>query len=482
MTTSTPIDAAQVPADIQKLHDTLQAQKIAYLRNQVPTAQERLERLKALRGVISQYQDDLAYAISQDYSNRSIHETKIGEVMTCLDHIDYYSKNLTQWMKPSKRHIGALHQPAKGWVEYQPLGVIGIIAPWNYPLLLSVGPLICALAAGNRAMVKISSSSMQFGELLQKILGEVFAEDLVAVFTGGGALSDCFSHLAFDKMIFTGSTEVGKTVMRAAADNLVPVILELGGKSPTIIHPDMPIKDAAQRIAFGKLWNAGQTCVAPDYLFLPKGSSDEFITQYKKCVRQMYPTVHDNKDYTAMINEKQLRRVQGYLEDAQDKGATIIELNPTNETISSGRKLMPTLVTGVTDDMQIMQNEIFAPVLPIMEYDDLEDVIDYINARPRPLALYYFDYDQSRADYIAARTHSGHFGINQVLTHVAQDDLPFGGVGASGMGKYHGQEGFYAFTHERSVMSHGKIYSPKFIFPPFGRAIHKLLFKTVLHK
>lgn len=479
---SVSTDNAALPAELQRLHDLLQQQKIAYLRDQTPTAQERQARLTRLRDVLNKYQDDFAQAISNDYSNRSIHETKIGEIMTCLDQIEYYIKHIPQWMKPAKRHVSNLHQPGRGWVDYQPLGVIGIIAPWNYPLVLSIGPLICALAAGNRAMLKMSSSSRHLGALLQTALAEAFDEDLVAVVNGSGPVSDAFCHLAFDKMIFTGSTEVGKTVMRAAADNLVPVILELGGKSPTIIHADMPIRDAAQRIAFGKLWNAGQTCVAPDYLFVPRGKSDEFVEQYSKCVRQMYPTLLNNPDFTAMINDKQLRRVQGYLDDARNQGARVIEINPKNEDLSTGRKLAPALVTGVSADMDIMKNEIFAPVLPILEYDNIEDVIDYINARPRPLALYYFDYDQERADALAARTHSGHFGINQVLTHVAQDDLPFGGVGASGMGKYHGPEGFYAFSHERSVMSHGKIYSPKLIFPPFGRAIHKLLFKTKLRK
>lgn len=472
----------QIPADIQHMHDILKLQKTAYLHDQVPSANERIDRLAALREVLSRYQDEIATAINEDYSSRSIHETKIGELLTCLDHIDYYTKNLAQWMKPVKRHISALHQPAKGWIEYQPLGVIGIIAPWNYPLLLSVGPLICALAAGNRAMIKISSSSRAFGEVLTKALKEAFSEEMVAVINGGGSISDAFSCLPFDKIIFTGSTEVGKTIMRNAAEHLVPVILELGGKSPAILHQDMPIKDAAQRIAFGKLWNAGQTCVAPDYLFVPQGKTEEFVEQFQKCVHQMFPSLKDNPDFTAMINEKQLHRVQGYLEDAEEKGAKIISINPSNEDLSQGRKLVPTLVTGITDDMELMKSEIFGPVLPILEYTKIDEVIQYVNARPRPLAMYYFDYDDTRAERLASRTHSGHFGINQVLTHVAQDDLPFGGVGASGMGKYHGPEGFYAFSHERSMMSHGKIYSAKFVFPPYGKAIHKIIFKTLLRK
>ncbi|MCH4246952.1 MAG: coniferyl aldehyde dehydrogenase [Acinetobacter populi] len=474
--------AAETPPDIQAMFDILAAQKLAYQRHPLPSAQERIERLSQLRHVLLKYQDDIAAAINQDYGNRAFAETKIGELLTCVEQVSYYSKHLTRWMKPSKRHISPLHQPAKGWVEYQPLGVIGIITPWNYPLLLSVGPLICALAAGNHAMIKISSASANFGKLLEKILAEIFPQDLVAVINGGGAISDTFSHLPFDKIIFTGSTEIGKTVMKAASENLVPVILELGGKSPAIVHPELPLKDAAQRLAMGKLWNAGQTCVAPDYLFLPRGKTTEFAGFFESFVQSMYPTLKDNQDYTSIINDKQYRRIQGYLEDAKAQGADLIEINLNNENLEEVRKIAPTLVTNISPEMQIMQNEIFGPVLPILEYDSIDEVLDFINARPRPLALYYFDYDKDRAEYIANRTHSGHFGHNQVVTHVAQDDLPFGGVGASGMGKYHGPEGFFSFSNERSVMSNPKFYSVKFILPPFNRTVHKILFKTFLCK
>ncbi|AXY61189.1 coniferyl aldehyde dehydrogenase [Acinetobacter sp. WCHAc010052] len=458
----------------------LEQQKFAYQRYPMPTAKERIDRLARLKKILVKYQDQIAEAINQDYGNRSIAETKIGELLTCLEHIKYYSKNLTGWMKPSKRHIGIIHQPAKGWVQYQPLGVVGIITPWNYPLLLSMGPLICALAAGNHAMIKISSASANFGRVIENALSEAFPQELVAVINGGGAVSDAFCRLAFDKMIFTGSTNVGKTVMAAAAENLVPVILELGGKSPVLVHPSIDLHDVAQRLAVGKLWNAGQTCVAPDYMFLPKGKTAEFTEHFRNCVQQMYPSIQNNPDYTSIINDKQYNRLQGYLEDARNQGATLTEINPKHEDLSGVRKVAPTLLSNVTPDMDIMKNEIFGPVLPIMEYDQIDDVIDFINSRPRPLALYYFDFDQARADYVAQRTHSGHFGQNTVLTHVAQDDLPFGGVGASGMGKYHGPEGFFSLSHERSVMSNPKLYSLKFILPPFNKPIHKLISKTLL--
>ncbi len=477
---STPSIVRDSSAEVQRLHHLLALQKAAYQREPMPSAKVRMERLDRLKRVLIKYQDQFAAAINQDYGNRSVGETKIGELLTCLEHIQYYSKHLRGWMRPSKRHISLLHQPAKGWVQYQPLGVIGIMAPWNYPLLLSIGPLICALAAGNHAMLKISSASAQFGQVLAQALAEAFSEHEVAVVNGGGIISDTFCRLAFDKIVFTGSTTVGKTVMAAAAENLVPVILELGGKSPVIVHPSMPIQDVAQRIAVGKLWNAGQTCVAPDYIFLPRGKTDEFIATFKAFALEMYPQLAENQDYTSIVNDKQYQRLQGYLEDARQQGAQILSINPHEEDLIAVRKIAPTLVTQVLPQMALMQNEIFGPILPIMEYDQIDEVIEFINQRPRPLALYYFDYDATRADYVAQRTHSGHFGQNSVLTHVAQDDLPFGGVGASGMGKYHGPEGFFSLSHERSMMSKPKLYSLKFILPPFNKPLHKLISKWLL--
>ena len=404
-TSMTTPDSTPHNLDAQRLHDVLALQKYAYQRYPLPTAKERIDRLARLKRVLVKYQDQFAEAINEDYGNRSMGETKIGELLTCLEHIKYYSKNLSGWMKPSKRQVGIIHQPAKAWVQYQPLGVVGIIAPWNYPLLLSVGPLICALAAGNHAMIKISSASMHFGRVLENAIAEAFPQELVAVITGGGAISDTFSHLAFDKMIFTGSTNVGKTVMAAAAENLVPVILELGGKSPVLVHPSSDMADVAERIAVGKLWNAGQTCVAPDYMFLPKGKTAEFLNHYEQYIKQMYPSLRDNQDYTSIINDKQYNRLQGYLDNAREQGAQLIEINPQNELLDDVRKVAPTVLTGVTTEMRIMKEEIFGPLLPIMEYEQIDDVIEFINSRPRPLALYYFDFDQARADYVAQRTH-----------------------------------------------------------------------------
>ena len=476
---TSPAGAAAYADPAQALADLLDHQKQAFLKRPMPSAAERIERLKKLQAMLLDQKDAIAAAINQDYGNRSVHETLIGELMTCVDQIKYSIKNLPKWMQPSRRHINPMHQPAKGWVRYQPMGVVGIMTPWNYPLLLSMGPLICALSAGNHAMIKMSSASPALGALMEKELAEIFPSSLVAVVNGGGAVSDAFCRLPFDQLTFTGSTSVGKTVMAAAAENLTPVLLELGGKSPAVIHPSMPMLDAAERLTFGKFWNAGQTCVAPDYAFVPRGKSQEFIEAMRQMFSKGYPTLRDNPDYTSIINDKQYRRLRGYLDDAREKGAVLHEFNPANESLDGTRKLAPVMITNTTPDMLVCQDELFGPLLVVHEYDHIDQVVDYITRRPRPLAMYYFDYDEARGLALSERVHSGHFGINQVITHVAQDDLPFGGIGASGMGKYHGHEGFLTMSHARSVMVRPKMYVMRAILPPFG-LVQNLLIKAAL--
>ncbi len=483
MNTTVAHDFAKTNAvhpDVQRMHDLLKAQKAAYRGNSQSTAEERIERLARLRKALVKHQDAFAEAICADFGHRSHWETKIAEVMTCLEYIDYASKNLRKWMAPSKRHIAMTHQPAKGYVTYQPMGVIGIMSPWNYPLVLSVSPLICALAAGNHAMLKISSSSANFGALLQKVLGEIFPENLVAVVNGGGIISDAFCALPFNLLTFTGSPAIGKTVMTAAAQNLTPVLLELGGKSPVVVHESVPMKDVAERLAFGKLWNSGQTCVAPDYVMLPRGKTREFVAEMRRQISKLYPSIVANPDYTNIINDKQYNRLKSYIDDARAKGAEIFEINPANEDFSQSRKLAPTLISGLTPDMLVSENEIFGPYLLLMEYDAIEDAVDYINDRERPLALYYFDYDNTRAQYILDNTHSGQYGINSVLTHLVHSDMPFGGIGNSGMGKYHGPEGFATMSHQRAVLHNPKFYSLKVMFPPFGNPVHKIMEKVFM--
>lgn len=465
---------------VADLHRVFQAQKQAFRQRPMPTAAERLSNLSSLRRVLVKYQDELAQAVSDDFGHRSLDETKIAEILTSLESIKYYRKNLRKWMRPEKRHVGLLQAPGSARVYYQPLGVVGVIVPWNYPIFLATGPLTCALAAGNRVMIKMSGFTPRLGETFKKMLAEAFSEDQVAVFTGRGEISEEFSKLPFDQLTFTGSTNVGRTVMAEAAKNLTPVLLELGGKSPVIVHESYAMTDAAERIAFGKCWNAGQTCVAPDYLLLPPGKTQLFVDAFTAQVSKMYPTMLNNPDYTSVINDKQYKRIQGYLEDARAQGAKIVEINPANEKFQNTRKMPVTLVTGVRPDMQIMQNEIFGPVLAVMECNTLDDALRYVNDRPRPLALYYFDWDASRADYVAAHTHSGGMCINETLSHVGAEDLPFGGVGASGMGRYHGREGFIAMSNAKAVLEKPRLYSIRFVLPPFNKGVHTILKKYLL--
>lgn len=463
--------------DMQRIFDK---QKTAFRLRPSTSANERLALLDNLKTVLVKYQDQIAKAISEDFGHRSLHETKFAEILTSLENIKYYSKNLKTWMQPDKRHVNPTHLPAKAWVQYQPLGIVGVITPWNYPLLLAISPLICALAAGNRVMIKMSSFTPKTGAIVKQALAEAFSEDQVAVITGGGVVSDAFSRLPFNQMTFTGSTNVGRTVMAAAAENLTPVLLELGGKSPAIIHSSMPMKDAAEKLAFGKCWNAGQTCVAPDYVFIPKGKTAEFVASMRTVVGKMYPSLLNNPDYTSIVNNKQYQRIKGYLDDAIAQGAEVIEINPAHETFSNTRKMPVTLVGNVKQSMQITKNEIFGPVLMMLEYEHLEEAVNYINQRPSPLALYYFDYDETRANFVLRHTQSGGYSVNDVITHVAEEDLPFGGVGHSGMGKYHGKEGFAAMSNARSVLVKPKFWSIRFLAPPFNNPIHKFIEKVLL--
>ena len=463
--------------EMQRIFDN---QRTAFRLRQSTSASERLALLENLRAALVKYQDELAVAIAADFGHRSHHETKFAEILTSLENIKYYSKHLKDWMKPEKRHMNPTHLPAKGWVEYQALGVVGVITPWNYPVLLAISPLICALAAGNRVMLKMSSFTPRTGETLKRALAEAFSEDQVAVITGGGVVSDAFSRLPFNQITFTGSTNVGRTVMAAAAENLTPVLLELGGKSPCIIHESFPMKDAAERIALGKCWNAGQTCVAPDYVFVPRGKTREFVAAMRSQVGKMYPSMLNNPDYTSIVNDKQYKRITSYIEDAKAQGAEIFEINPANESFANTRKLPVLMVGNVKPSMLIAQNEIFGPVLMMLEYDKLEDALHYVNERPHPLAYYYFDYDDQRANFVLQNSRSGGFSVNDVITHVAEEDLPFGGVGHSGMGKYHGKEGFAAFSNAPSVLVKPKFWTMRFLAPPFNKATHKIIEKVLL--
>lgn len=463
---------------IQQTHRVFEEQKTAFHANPAPPLSERRENLKRLKRALLSYQDRILDAIDRDFSCRSRDESLIAEIMPSIQGINYTLKNLASWMKPSRRQVSMLFQPASNKVFYQPKGVVGVIVPWNYPLYLAVGPLVASLAAGNRTMIKMSEFTPHTSALFKELVEVTFPVDLVSVINGEADVAADFSARPFDHLLFTGSTSVGKRVMRAASENLTPVTLELGGKSPAIVSPDVSLEDAAQRIAFGKAMNAGQTCVAPDYVLYPADRTQAFVDEFRAQFAKMYPTLRDNNDYTAIINERQYKRLQGYLEDASAKGAELIEINPAREHLGDGTYKMPlTLVLKTTPDMQLMQDEIFGPLLPIVSYGNLDEAIRYVNERPRPLALYFFGYDRGQQQQVIDHTLSGGMCINDSLMHVAQDDLPFGGLGDSGMGHYHGHEGFLTFSHQRAVFAKQKINSGKFVYPPYGTSAHRMIYK-----
>lgn len=464
------------------LSDQLIAQKEAFLKNPLPSAEYRIANLNKLKKLVMDNSDEIIQTISMDFSNRAESETLLAEVFPLLDAIEYSKKRLKKWMKTSKRKAPDTIKPSTAEVMYQPLGVIGIVVPWNFPMFLGLSPLISAFAAGNRAMLKMSEFAPRTGELLKKLLETAFGPDEVAVFNGEVDVAAEFTRLPFDHLVFTGATPVGKIVMRAAAENLTPVTLELGGKSPVIIHESFPIEEAAKRIAFGKGMNAGQICVSPDYILCPRSQVDAFAQAFVSAMSKSFPSLKSNSDYTAIINDRQLSRLQSYVKDAEEKGAKIITVNPSDESFEGTRKMPMTLALDTTEDMLVDQEEIFGPLIAVKPYDTLDEAIKYVNDRPRPLALYYFDWDKDRANDVLARTHSGGACINDTLSHVSVDDAPFGGIGPSGMGHYHGKEGFLNFSKAKTVIRKGKIDVTKMVSPPWGKPVYNVLIKFLWFK
>ena len=461
------------------LADTFSQQKKYFANNTYPSYQERISELKKLKAILIDNQDAFIDAMSQDFGHRSADDSRIGDILTTVMGINYAIKKLKRWMKPEKKHIGILFQPAKGEVVFQPKGVVGIIAPWNYPVFLALGPLTTALAAGNSAMIKMSEYTPKTNTLLASLIASSFSQNKVAVVCGEVDMATAFSNMPFDHLFFTGSTGVGKMVMKAAADNLVPVTLELGGKSPTIIDDSIDIKTAVSRLILAKALNSGQTCVAPDYIFCPENKVAELTQVFKDYYQEMYPNTQENADCTCIINDAQKARIDHLLSDAKAKGANITPLNSNNNSPLS-RKVPLTILTNVNDDMTVMQEEIFGPLLPIIGYKHIDEAITYINSKPRPLALYICSFNKKLQQQVLLNTHAGGVCINDAAFHVANDDLPFGGIGASGMGQYHGSEGFKTFSHGKAVFSRGRISLGTLLFPPFGNAIHKLIYKLFI--
>ncbi|AHY41150.1 coniferyl aldehyde dehydrogenase [Stutzerimonas decontaminans] len=464
--------SAEIPQALVALEVLFSRQCSAFTAASMPSEEDRLRWLEALRDVLASNKPALIEAIAADFGHRSADETLLAEIMPSLHGIRYASRHLRRWMKPSRRHVGLAFQPASARVIYQPLGVVGIIVPWNYPLYLAIGPLIGALAAGNRVMLKMSESTPATGQLLKELLAQIFPEDHVAVVLGDAQVGQAFARLPFDHLLFTGSTHIGRDVMRAATENLTPVTLELGGKSPAIVSSSVPLADAAERIAFGKCMNAGQTCVAPDYVLVPRERVEGFVAAYREAVQRLYPSLADNPDYTAIINDRQLARLQDYLDDAQAKGARVVPLFAEAQQ----RRMPHCLLLEVNEHMRVMHEEIFGPLLPVVPYGDLDEALAYVNARPRPLALYYFGYDRGEQQRVLEQTHSGGVCLNDTLLHVAQDDLPFGGIGPSGMGHYHGHEGFLTFSKAKGVFIKQRFNAARLIYPPYGKWWQKLIY------
>ncbi|MCL2912682.1 coniferyl aldehyde dehydrogenase [Shewanella corallii] len=458
-------------SDLDKL---LTSQRQAYQSQPYADTATRIQWLKKLKQALLSHQAEITEALSQDYGHRSADDTMLSDIMPVINNINYSIKNLKRWMKPSRRHAGLMLAPASVKVHYQPLGVVGIIVPWNFPVMLSLGPLTTALAAGNRAMLKMSEFTPATNAAVRRMLASVFPEEQVAIVEGEADIAAAFSALPFDHLLFTGSTVVGRHVMRAAADNLTPVTLELGGKSPVIIAPDIPMSDAVERMIYGKCLNAGQICVAPDYVLCPNDRIDEFVAAYQQKFMSMYGEVANNPDYGNVVNDRQYQRLLELLDDATAKGATVH--SASGEAVNpDSRKLATQVLTGVTQDMRLMQEEIFGPLLPVIGYQNLEQAISFINERPRPLALYLMSFDSATQQTVLNQTHSGGVCINETVFHVAADDAPFGGIGPSGMGHYHGKEGFLQFSHARTVLARGKLNTGKLVHPPYGNWLQRML-------
>ncbi|TRW48864.1 coniferyl aldehyde dehydrogenase [Aliidiomarina halalkaliphila] len=460
-----------------------QACQRAYHDQPVPPASARIAHLERLEKALLQQQEDFVQAINDDFGKRSEDETRLAELLPSLEGIKYAKKRIKRWMRPSRRSVGLAFQPAKARVEYQPLGVVGIIVPWNYPLYLAIGPLTAALAAGNRVLIKMSEYTPATATALQTLIAHVFREDHVTVVTGGPDVGKAFAELPFDHLLFTGGTEIGRHVMAAAAKNLTPVTLELGGKSPAIIGSLQGASEraeAAERIAFGKALNAGQTCVAPDYVLCPADEVDAYGALIKAAWERMYPSFGHNPDYTQIINDRQYQRLTELLDDARTGGATVIQCNPGNESFANSRVIPPTIVMGGGPDLRIYHEEIFGPILPIKPYAHIKDAVAQVNQGGRPLALYYFGFQESEQRYVLEHSRSGGVCINDTVFHVAQDDLPFGGVGQSGMGHYHGHEGFLTFSQARSILTKGKLNSAKLIYPPYGGKLLRLIYRLFI--
>ena len=470
---------------IQNMHRVLELQKSLNIKEGAPSLELRSDRLDRVVAMVTKYKSETISALQDDFGNRDPVMSAATEVGSVVGPMIHAKKNLKKWMKTEKRKaaIAPLGSAlsllgAKAEIRYQPKGVVGAISPWNFPLNLALAPLAGILSSGNRVMLKPSELTPASSELTKSMIEESFDESEIAVFTGDPEVGAAFSGLAFDHLIFTGGTAIAKHVMKAASENLVPLTLELGGKSPVVVGKSSKIKETATRVMQGKTMNAGQICLAPDYALVPEDSIEEFVQASVDVTSEMYPDMKDNEDFTSIINQKHYDRIQSYISDAKEKGADVVEINPANEDFSQQphHKIPPTLILNPTEDMQVMQEEIFGPVLPVKTYKDVSETVDYINSKDRPLGLYYFGEDAKEKDFVLDNTTSGGVTVNDVISHITMEDLPFGGVGPSGMGSYHGYDGFKEFSHAKSVYKQSWLNLNKLagLVPPYKKKEDKI--------
>ena len=465
-----------------QMQSILDRQRAAYLAEGVVSSETRMDRLERAVQVVKKHQNAFVQAMNEDFGHRSEHQSLFTDVASSVGPLRHAQQNLKRWQKKDKRKVtpGILALlGAKAWVEYQPLGVVGVISPWNFPVNLTFTPLAGVLSAGNRCMIKPSEYTPATSAAMAAGFAEEFDEEEIAVITGGPQTGADFSGLAFDHLLFTGATSVAKHVMRAASENLVPVTLELGGKSPVIISPKADMAPTTDALMAGKMMNAGQICLAPDYVFVPRDRMGEFVESSKRSVAKMYPTLLDNPDYTSVVNARHFERINGYVDEARERGVEVVEINPADEDFrqQSANKIAPTLLIDPPEDSAVMQEEIFGPVMPIKSYDSLDETLDYVNSHDRPLGLYYFGTDQQETERVLNQTTSGGVTLNDVVMHVAQENLPFGGVGPSGMGAYHGEDGFRTFSHAKAVFKQATFNPAEKLGlrPPYGDKLMRLL-------
>ena len=472
--------SAESGAELRRMRDVLARQKAAHLKGGPPSAEKRIEWIDRAIGLVVDNKDAIAEALREDFGHRSVHTSLFTDVSGSIGPLKHAKAHVKSWMKREKRKVSPAILGlfgARAHVDYQPKGVVGVISPWNFPFNLTLTPLAGIFAAGNRVMIKPSEYTPRCSELMARMFHQAYDETEVAVFLGGPEVGHAFSTLAFDHLLFTGATSIAYHVQRAAAENLVPTTLELGGKSPVIVGKSADIALAAKRVMNGKTMNAGQICLAPDYMLVPKDKIGAFVAEATSAVGAMYPTLKDNPDYTSVINQRHYDRLMGYIDDARAKGAQIVEINPAKEDFRQQpfHKIPPTLVLNPTDDMKIMKDEIFGPLLPVKTYDTVDEAIGYVNGHARPLGLYYFGADAKEQEHVLAHTTSGGVTVNDVVMHVAMEDLPFGGVGPSGMGSYHGIDGFRTFSHAKAVFNQAKSDITAMMRPPYGAKFMKMV-------